>query len=54
MNKPSSCVKDPCGICNKTVKTNHRAKQCDSYELWAHIRCNDTSLSEYEHLKYVT
>ena len=26
--------KDHCGICDKIVKTDHRAIQCDSCELW--------------------
>ena len=43
---------DHCGICNKIVKTNHQAIQCDSWELWVHIGCNDTSLSENEQLMY--
>ena len=43
---------DHCGNCNKIVKTDHQAIQCDSCELWVHIWCNDTSLSEYEQLKY--
>ena len=50
--KPRSCVKDPCSICYKIVKTNQRAIQCDCCESWVHIKCNDISLTEYEHLKY--
>ena len=41
--KPRSCVKFPCGICNKSVKNNHKACQCDSCDLWIHIVCNDIS-----------
>ena len=51
-NNPRSCVKDPCGFCNKTVKIDHQAIQCDSCELWVHISCNNTSLTEYEHLMH--
>ena len=46
--KPRRCVKFPCGICNKTVKNNHKAIQCD---LWIHIGCNDILDAEYEDLK---
>ena len=49
--KPRSCVKFPCGICNKTVKKNHKAMQCDSCDLWVHIGCNGVSDMKYEHLK---
>ena len=51
VNKTSSCVLDLCAICNKTVKTDHRAILCDSCECWIHIGCNDISLSVYENLK---
>ena len=49
--KPRRCVKFPCGICNKTVKNNRKAVQCDSCGLWIHIGCNDILDAEYEHLK---
>ena len=51
-NNPGSCVKDPCGICKKKVKSEHQAVLCDSCELWVHISCNKMSLREYENLKY--
>ena len=51
VDKPRSCVKDPCGICNKTVKTGHQAIQFDSCELLVNIGCNGTSQNDYEHLK---
>ena len=51
-NRPKlRSVKFPCGICNKTVKSNHKAIQCDSCDLWIHIGCNDILDAEYEHLK---
>ena len=49
--KPRSCVKYPCGICYKSVKSNHKAVQCDTCDLWVHIGCNGTSDDEYELLK---
>ena len=48
---PRSCVKFPCSICLKTVKSNHKAVQCDSCDLWVHIGCNGTTDNEYEFLK---
>ena len=49
--KPRSCVKFPCGNCNKSGKNNHKATQCDSCDLWIQIVCNDISDAEYECLK---
>ena len=49
--KPRRNVKDPCGICSKTVKTVHKAIQCDTCDLWVHITCNGNSDKEYEYLK---
>ena len=44
-------VKDPCGICSRKVKSDHKAIQCDSCDLWVHIACNGNSEEEYELLK---
>ena len=33
-------IKDPCGICNKPVATNHNALMCDVCYKWVHIKCN--------------
>ena len=52
MTKTRSCVKDPCGVCKKTVKTEHKAILCNSCKFWSHIVCNGISLNEYENLKY--
>ena len=49
--KPRSCVKFPCGICNKSIEKNHEAIQCDSCDFWVHIGCNDISAAVYEFLK---
>ena len=51
LTKPRRNVKDPCGICSKTVKTVHKAIQCDTCDLWVHITCNGNSDKEYEYLK---
>ena len=45
-------VKFPCEICNKTVKSNQKAVQCDLCDLWVHIDCNGLLEEEYENLKY--
>ena len=50
--KPKSNIKFPCGICNKSVKSNQKAVQCDSCDLWIHIVCNNTTNPEYELLKH--
>ena len=49
--KIRSCLNFPCGICQKVVKTNQKAIQCDSCDFWIHVGCNDISASEYEDLK---
>ena len=51
-NKCKTYENNHCGICNKIVKTDQQAIQCDAFKLWVHIGCNDTSLSEYEQLMY--
>ena len=50
--KPWSCVKDPCCICKKTVKTEHKVIFCDSCKLRSRIVCNSIALNEYGNLKY--
>ena len=42
---------DPCGICSKSVKNEHKAICCDNCLFWIHIKCNNTSDKEYEYLK---
>ena len=48
---PRSRIKHPCSICYKSVKSNHKAVQCDVCDLWVHIGCNGTTVDEYELLK---
>ena len=41
-------IKDPCGICHKSVRKNQKAVQCSSCNQWIHfIKCNQSTLSEY-------
>ena len=44
-------VKDPCGICLKSVRKNHKALQCDSCNNWIHIKCNRISKNDYKILE---
>ena len=43
-------IKFPCGTCSKPVANNHRAIRCDLCSLWVHIKCNFTSVEEYNRL----
>ena len=40
-------IADPCGICNKSVASNHRAIQCETCKFWIHIKCNNISPPQY-------
>jgi len=42
--------KYPCGICAKPVKSNQRGIQCDSCNIWYHIRCMSMNISTYDAL----
>ena len=41
----------PCGICEKSVRINQKAIICDTCSLWTHIKCDGTSVNEYEELQ---
>ena len=43
-------VKEPCGICQKTVAKNHRAIECEICKNWIHIKCNFVSKDFYNSL----
>ena len=49
LNTPNN-LKFPCGICNKNVLTNQKVIQCDSCDLWCHIKCDGTSIETYNKL----
>ena len=40
-----------CSICCKVVAVNHKAIQCDSCNMWAHIKCNFLSDKDYDRYK---
>ena len=37
----------PCSVCNKNVLNNQKAIQCDSCNLWFHIKSDGTSIETY-------
>lgn len=41
-------VKYPCGLCSKSVASNHRAMLCEVCYYWHHIKCVQISPSEYK------
>ena len=45
-----SNIKNPCGICQKSVNKNQHAIYCTICLRWIHRKCNGTSLKEYEYL----
>ncbi|CAG2195891.1 unnamed protein product [Mytilus edulis] len=40
-------IKHPCTDCNKPVKCNQKAIQCDFCDLWTHLKCTNLSVQEY-------
>ena len=48
--KSSRKIKYPCSICNKAVLDNQKAIQCDTCDLWCHIKCDGTSNEKYNYL----
>ena len=40
----------PCGICQKNVNMNQKAIECTSCNLWIHIKCNGTTIDEYNNI----
>ena len=43
-------IKYPCSICRKPVLVNQKAIQCDTCNLWCHIKCDGTTLGHYNTL----
>lgn len=44
-------IKNPCGVCKRSVHGNHRFILCDICHLRVHIGCNFISISTYEELR---
>lgn len=45
-----TAIEFPHGICEKNVKSNQAALQCDSCDIWTHCKCLNMLHSEYYHL----
>ena len=43
-------IKHPCSICDKSVRSNQKAIQCDGCLLWSHCVCNDVDNTSYHYL----
>ena len=43
--------KFPCAVCNKPVKCNQKGLQCNTCEIWVHLKCTDLNLEQYEFLE---
>lgn len=39
---------DDCSVCNKRIARNHRAVNCDSCNMWCHIKCASIKPNEYK------
>ena len=44
-------VKYPCPVCDRAVTKNHKAVQCDCYDMWVHIACNYLNVYTYRKLQ---
>ena len=44
-------VQFPCLVCNRAVAKEHRAVQCDPWDSWVHIPCNNLNLYTYRKLQ---
>ena len=46
--KPKKNFKFPCSICNSSVNSNQKALQCDTCDLWVHIKCDEVTEKTYK------
>ena len=44
-------IKSHCGHCNKLVKNDSPAMECEICNLWYHIKCQGITKAEYEYIK---
>ena len=47
-------VKNPCGKCERPVRSNQRGIQCEDCMFWHHIKCIEMTVSEYNSLSIST
>lgn len=47
---PGPKCQHPCEICSKTIRSNQRAVQYDSRDVWYHVKCKQMSTHIYEAL----
>ena len=40
-----------CGICQKEVKNNDKAIECNKCQSWIHIKCNKLTIKQYKHFQ---
>ena len=48
---PLSHLIFPCKICNNNVNDKDHAIQCDIYNFWVHIKCNNFNYIDYKYLR---
>ena len=49
LNPPNN-LNSPCSVCAKNVLSNQKAVCCDTCMKWCHIKCDGTSVGEYDFL----
>ena len=42
-----------CSVCQRAVRSNNRALECDVCKEWCHIKCGEISLREYRRLQNI-
>ena len=41
----------PCKICNTNIKDTDSAAQCDSFQFWIYMKCNNLNHIDYKYLQ---
>ena len=50
-NQTVDSAESLCGHCNKLVKNDSLAMECEICNLWYHIKCQGITKAEYEYIK---